>query len=1160
MNNTLANGEVIYNSLSQRLSDTNKKELFYNFAKNELVTIISFSAFIFIFVLLEAVFRFSTGVRTILFWTTISTLVTTLIFFAVNYFLKRTGTIKPFDPVIYSKKVGNKFTVIKDSLSNSLSLFKNNSASVFSDELILANLEKVNERSGGINFSSFIPFGKLKKLSIILIASFVLYSICFAIFPGTMFGSLNRLVNYQYNFIDGEYGIIFEIEPGSTEVVKGERVDISILVKANKEGLDIRNLKFYTKELKRDGTEILLNEKELETTINGYFLTSIESVNTDLVYYAEYEGIESDKFEIKILDYPIVKSFRVTVNPPELTGMPSRELKENEGDIFCPEGSRLEFELTSSRELSLAGIELNGNLNTFNITDDKASGSVTVSNSGTYKFVLKDTEGRENRNSKLYNIKVVNDDPPKIVIIEPKESNYTLKGERELIVRARISDDFGFSKLTLHYSKTNGNNSASGNYTIVNIPIKNLTATSLEVPYLWSIAGLGLRSGERVEYYMEVTDNTGKTVRSDTRILQYKSLTEIIKESEQMTKELKSDLESVTEDAFDLQKQLMDMKNKSQMNEELGLNEQQKKELQQQVENVQKNLDATQNKINQSVDQMKQNNLSDKTLEQYMKMQELFSKINTPELQEMLKKLKEALQKNNKDEMRDAMKNFNFDEEAFKKNLEKIMEMMKKIEALQDFGKLTEKLDELTKDQDKLNEETKQTDGNDKEKLNELSNKQNEVKDKTDEFKEALKDLIEKMKEMKDDEMSPKDLQKLLDQMNKMNPQDKMQNSKDQLQKGQKQNSEQTQENISKDLNELNKQMQDALEKQLSMMDMNSKMMDKMEGIKEKLEELSKKQQELRDKTEDLSQSDKQEMKENSKEQQGLQQNLSEQINDLMNLSKSGAPLSPELGKELGNSYNNMDKAGENLDKGNKNDASNNQGKAKESLDNAVKMLGDMMGQMKQQGKDGQNGEGKMGQLMKQLADIIGQQQGLNGKMGQFGENGTGKEGNNGKEGKDGLTPQQKEQLQKLQLEQEQLSKSLEDLNKELEEEKQRSGEKVLGNLDEIKKQMQDVIKDMQEQNITKETLEKQNRILSRLLDAQLSQREKDFEQKRESRPGTNYIRTSPPEVVLSGPKSFNALKEEFLKLQKEGYTEDYEELITKYLLELRKNGYVTEE
>jgi hypothetical protein len=75
------------------------------------------------------------------------------------------------------------------------------------------------------------------------------------------------------------------------------------------------------------------------------------------------------------------------------------------------------------------------------------------------------------------------------------------------------------------------------------------------------------------------------------------------------------------------------------------------------------------------------------------------------------------------------------------------------------------------------------------------------------------------------------------------------------------------------------------------------------------------------------------------------------------------------------------------------------------------------------------------------------------------------------------------------------------------------------------------------------------------MLDAQLSQREKDFEPKRESKPGENVIRNSPPEIVLSGPNSFNALKEDFLKLQKEGFTEDYEALITRYLMALKKNG-----
>ncbi|MBK8383270.1 MAG: hypothetical protein IPL16_15565 [Ignavibacteria bacterium] len=114
---------------------------------------------------------------------------------------------------------------------------------------------------------------------------------------------------------------------------------------------------------------------------------------------------------------------------------------------------------------------------------------------------------------------------------------------------------------------------------------------------------------------------------------------------------------------------------------------------------------------------------------------------------------------------------------------------------------------------------------------------------------------------------------------------------------------------------------------------------------------------------------------------------------------------------------------------------------------------------------------------------------------------------------------------------------------------------KILGDLDEVQKEMKEIVKELEENRYDDKLIEKQNRILSRMIDAQLSQREKDFEPKRESRPGENVVRTSPPEIVLRGPNSFNELKEDFLNLQKEGFTEDYEALIAKYLMELKKSG-----
>ncbi|MBK7160699.1 MAG: hypothetical protein IPH77_19700 [Ignavibacteria bacterium] len=103
---------------------------------------------------------------------------------------------------------------------------------------------------------------------------------------------------------------------------------------------------------------------------------------------------------------------------------------------------------------------------------------------------------------------------------------------------------------------------------------------------------------------------------------------------------------------------------------------------------------------------------------------------------------------------------------------------------------------------------------------------------------------------------------------------------------------------------------------------------------------------------------------------------------------------------------------------------------------------------------------------------------------------------------------------------------------------------------------MKEIVKELEENRYDDKLIEKQNRILSRMLDAQLSQREKGFcFSKERIQTVGNVVENLPSENLLRGPNSFNELKEDFLNLQKEGFTEDYEALISKYLMELKKSG-----
>ena len=197
MKNLFQKSEHVFKSFEKRLTSTNKKELTYNLLKHLLQTLILFFALGFLIIVLEAVFRFGSEVRTVFFWGYISTFITTFVYNLAVYVFRRTHLLHFPELIRYSRKVVNKFESIKDTLANSLSLYQKlklnlESNSYLSKDLVQANLDSVNNRTKNINFSSFISFKNLRRLLLILIISVLFYALNFFIFPSTLLSSVNR--------------------------------------------------------------------------------------------------------------------------------------------------------------------------------------------------------------------------------------------------------------------------------------------------------------------------------------------------------------------------------------------------------------------------------------------------------------------------------------------------------------------------------------------------------------------------------------------------------------------------------------------------------------------------------------------------------------------------------------------------------------------------------------------------------------------------------------------------------------------------------------------------------------------------------------------------------------------------------------------------------
>ncbi|MFA5512859.1 MAG: hypothetical protein WC313_10450, partial [Candidatus Kapaibacterium sp.] len=129
--------------------------------------------------------------------------------------------------------------------------------------------------------------------------------------------------------------------------------------------------------------------------------------------------------------------------------------------------------------------------------------------------------------------------------------------------------------------------------------------------------------------------------------------------------------------------------------------------------------------------------------------------------------------------------------------------------------------------------------------------------------------------------------------------------------------------------------------------------------------------------------------------------------------------------------------------------------------------------------------------------------------------------------------------------------KSIEELAKE---QKELAGgdESKLSELERIAKEMEEIIQDVKSKGITPETMRKQEKILSRLLDASRSIHDRDYEKEREGKRADDIFKQSPGMIDFSTQEGKDKVFRDLMRANQKGYTKDYENLIRAYFESLK--------
>lgn len=1101
-----------YHHLISKLDSFIRKYYKSQLIRGAIYTVSLVLAFYLLAITLEYFGQFGSGVRTALFYLFVLGAAGVMTkFIAIPLFkLNRIGKLISYDQA--ATIIGKHFTDVEDKLLNTLQLKAE--AETNSSLLLDASINQRASELRPVPFTAAVDLKENRKYMKYVVPPVLALCIILFAAPSILTDGTDRLINHG-EYFESQAPFQFTILNNDLSVVEQEDYELQVEL-VGKE--DIPNNLY----IEIGNTSFKLNK---ESTVNFSYL--FKNVQEEITFQLRGDDHYSQEYTLSTLPNPIILNFDLQLHYPSYTGQ-SDEIVKNNGNLMVPEGTQIKwlFNTQNTETLSVLFADTTFNLepgvpNTFTLNKQLVRSerySVVTSNS-----LVQSSDSIE------YRINVVPDQYPQIMVDEQVD---TMSIQRKYF-SGNIEDDYGFSRLTFNYKFLESNDTlgmTDMDMHTIEIPINN-TASVDQFMYFWDMTGLNIQRGDRIQYYFEIWDNDGvngsKSTRSSVMMFNAPTLEEISEQTDQQNQEIKEDIEDAMEEAQDLrndwEKTLEEMYQKTDMNwqdqqkiEDL-LNRQ--KELENQIEEMQQQMEENTSEQNEFME------LDPELKEKQEQLQELFDEMMTDELKELMEEIQKMMEEMNKDGLQEKMEEMDKSNKDMEKELDRMLELFKQMEMDMKLEQTMEKLEELAEDQQELAEMTE-----DKELSNEeLSEMQEELNERFDDIQEDMDEL----QEMNDQLENPREM----DEMDEMEQgiEQSMQESQEQLDNNKNNKSSEQMEESSDQMEE----MADAMQSMMNMMTMEQQQedMDALRQLLENLITLSFDQEAIMEQLKNTSTTDPLYV-DLGKQQRDLQRDAQKIEDSLFALSKRIPQLESVVNREISSINENMSNTVEYMSERQTGNATSQQQYAMTSINNLALLLDEALQQMQQQMSMQMPGMGMCENpggnspkpssglpSIQQMQESLEQQlQQLKEQMEKGSKPGPGEEGElpfqlDGGQGQ-GLS----EQLSKAAATQAEIREQLQ----KLADEWNNDGSGFGNQLKEIVQQMEEIERDIINGNITEETFIRQKDIMTRLLESEKAEREREFKEERQSNEAQDELFSNPDayfEYNLRKQKEIELLK-----------------------------------
>ena len=884
--------------------------------------------------------------------------------------------------------------------------------------------------------------------------------------------------------------IKIRVEPGNREVEGGETVSIRAYVAGT-----LRHPKLLT----RSGDDWKDASFDPAPTSDGarsgehVYGATLRNVKEDVTYKIKIADQETPIFALSVRDLPRATGYRIRYDYPAYTGLKSEEAQAITADLAAPRGTRATIDVGTNRAVDDAAILFEGGGQIAGSGGDHgAEIAVPIRNDGRFSIRLTDRRGRRAVLGP-FELRAIPDRPPTVTVLAPGPVD-DVGHDMGTTILAGATDDHGVRKILLRYKVR------EEAVKVETLHEEKAGARELAIRYGWTLGTYGLLPGDEIEYQVGAVDGNAvdgpQTTWSDTRRLRFPSATEILANMDRERSESIDTLEDVLKNVRDLQQKSEDLSRDVGRTRELTW--EQKQELQKNLEGQQQakeQLDKVAEKLSQDAEKLSQSPLRSELVQKIEELHQLLSQIKDQSLLKSMQRLQDAMKKMTPQEMERALQNFQLSQDEVIKNLERTIEMLKQLKTEEMLEAASQRAAEMERRQLAVNDSLSRAQGKDqKNTMKQLSDSQKQLSDMSQEQSAALDSIASQTKP--DDAETADQAKQLAEQYGAKGTQQDMEQMSGSMEAGEQSESQEQGQQLSKKLGQMRRNL-DKMREGFSQKKKNE-LAKKMEDAAQDLMDIASVQ-------EKLLADDQSSMNDRAETQKGLQETTEGATERIGQMAKQSLFITPDIAQSLGRALTNQSNA---VGRYSNQDLAGGLNASKEatiSLNQAATGL--LRQKESMQGAKSSTG---MQEAMESLQSLAGQQQGVNEQtMGMMpgNQDGQGSSGDGGQRLQEGAG----QALGRMAAEQEAIRKGLEDAMQKMNQ----SGGNTLGNMGDVAEDMKKVEQDLRSGRLEADTVERQQKILSRLLDAPRSMEKRDYSRKRTSRPGVDVVRSSPE--ALSG-------------------------------------------